>query len=407
VATEFSPASVAQNAEHERHRHNSILRDTLSGKRILVLTSGHDVFDHRIFDKEAVSLRAMGARVLIVGKCSLPRGEECGIRTVREPSTRLGRFLRQPWRCFWAARNEDADIVHIHDSELLAMVPFAKLWWPAAKIVYDVHEDFPQLMLIRDWIPTFSGPIVRFLTDWTEKLLTRFCDGIVAVTPALGAKFSKPLAIARNFPTQAFLHRAGALNKAPRQREYDLVHLGTLNRSRATFLSQVLEQLHARRPSAKSLVLGASIEMQQFLAERLPPGCTIVGKTPHELVPESLVNCRIGIDVHPETLPHLRVAVPVKVLEYMASSCAVVSSSMPVLNEVLLEANVDPRALRIVESCDVHDYVAAVESLLDWIAAGGDPGARLRRAVERQLNWDSEAENIACLYTSLLTVSPR
>ena len=48
-------------------------------------------------------------------------------------------------------------------------LPLAKLWWCAAKFVYDVHEDFANLMLIRDWLPYWAKPSVRLLTNAAEK----------------------------------------------------------------------------------------------------------------------------------------------------------------------------------------------------------------------------------------------
>ena len=125
----------------------------LAGIRVAVLTSGHDVLDGRVYGREAHSLHALGADVTVVGK--LTRGTPRDVKVVVIPAetSRWMRFLAQPWRCLWAARHLKPDIVHFHDAEMLAVLPVAKLWWPRAKFVYDVHEDFANLMLIRDWLP--------------------------------------------------------------------------------------------------------------------------------------------------------------------------------------------------------------------------------------------------------------
>ncbi len=122
----------------------------LAGVRVLIVTSGHEVTDSRVYGREARSIHALGADVTLVGK--LERGVADGVRLLVVPlaPSRLVRFLFQPWRCLWRARREEADIVHFHDAEMLATLPLAKLWWPKSKFVYDVHEDFASLMLVRD-----------------------------------------------------------------------------------------------------------------------------------------------------------------------------------------------------------------------------------------------------------------
>src|SRR5262249_50542738 len=156
---------------------------------VLVITSGHDAMDHRIYAKQARSLRQFGANVTIVASLEGNATLELRVVAVPKPTSRFARFLWQPWRCLWAARKCHADIIHFHDAEMLAAVPVAKLWWKGSKFVYDVHEDFANLMLVRDWLPGWAKPIVRIVTNIAEKTLALLADAIVAVTPPLAAKF--------------------------------------------------------------------------------------------------------------------------------------------------------------------------------------------------------------------------
>ena len=52
----------------------------LRSLRLLVITSGHEVNDSRVYAREAKSMRALGADVTIVGK--LERGTAEGVRTL-------------------------------------------------------------------------------------------------------------------------------------------------------------------------------------------------------------------------------------------------------------------------------------------------------------------------------------
>jgi glycosyltransferase involved in cell wall biosynthesis len=375
----------------------------LRSLRLLVITSGHEVNDSRVYGREAKSMRALGAEVTIVGK--LERGTAEGVRTLLVPpaGSRLSRFLIQPWRCLWRARKEKADVIHYHDAEMLATLPVARLWWRKAKFVYDVHEDFANLMLIRDWLPRLMKPAVHAATEGFERLFTRFVDGIVGVTPPLAEKFARPYeVVVYNFVPGEFFGRAASSSRPPRDREFDLAHLGTLSSRRAIFLAETLTEFHRLRPAARSIVLGASADILALLKGRVPSACTLLGKVPYSEVAGYLGNAKVGLDVHPWLGPHLEVAVPVKVCEYMASGCGVVSSSMPILDRILRDAGPDADAATIIRGGEPAEYAFAAARTLEAIDGGANPGATLQSLARRHMNWDTEARKLAQFYLELV-----
>jgi glycosyltransferase involved in cell wall biosynthesis len=378
---------------------------SLEGIRVLVLTSGHEVLDGRVHAREARSLQRLGADITIVGQWTRGDLDEVRVLPVSPDRSRLSRFLWKPWRCLWAARRENPDIVHFHDAEMLATLPLARLLWPGARFVYDVHEDFGNLMMIRDWFPAPLKPAVRTLTNLGERTLARLAHGIVAVTPPLQRKFPALRGtVAYNFSTAEFFEEADAHARASSERRFDLVHLGTLSRRRAEFLAEVLREFHGRRPKARSLVLGA--DERVFEGISLPEGCELKGKVPFASVPDYLGDAKVGIDVHPWLTPHLLPALAVKVCEYMASGCAVVASAMPVLDEVLRDSNLVPESVFRIEGGTPLDYAEGVIRMLKKIDSGADPGGRNRAFASKNMTWSREADKIACLYLELLGRKP-
>jgi hypothetical protein len=127
-----------------------------------------------------------------------------------------------------------------------------------------------------------------------------------------------------------------------------------------------------------------------------------LGKTPHDEIPALLGNAKVGLDVHPWLGRHLEVALPVKVCEYMAAGCAVVSSSMPVLDQILEEAGAPPEALTLLKSEQPIEYAKAIVQMVEKIERGSNPGYTLRELALKHMVWEGEASKIARLYRDLL-----
>src|SRR5918996_2680539 len=181
-------APATNNSREHSRRSCDLPVVRLDGVKVLIMASGHEATDPRIY-KQASGLQGLGADVTVVATLAHANPGQVSVLTVRTPSSRLARFIGQPWRCLWRAWRQRPDIIHLHDAEMLITLPLAKLRWPRCRFVYDVREDFANLMLIRDWLPQWVKPAVRMLTNTLEKGLARFADALVSVTPPLADKF--------------------------------------------------------------------------------------------------------------------------------------------------------------------------------------------------------------------------
>jgi glycosyltransferase involved in cell wall biosynthesis len=390
----FSEGSPTAGADRDQ---------SLAGVRVLVVTSGHTVDDSRVYARHARGLQRVGATVTVVGLPGSGTANGVTIVPVPRPSSRLVRFLWQPWRSLWAARSVPADIVHVHDAEMLVTLPIARLGWIGSRFVYDVHEDFANLLLVRDWLPPWARSPARFLTETLEKLLALLADAVVSVTEPLAEKFwNRRRVVAHNYISREFFETARSVSEPPARREFDLVHLGTLSQSRAVFLAETIRHFHQLAPQARSLVIGVPPEIEQIMRPHLPDRCLLMRPRAYTEVPGLLGKAKVGVNVHPWLQPHLAVALPVKVCEYMAAGCAVVSSTMPVLTRVLADAGVDSSMLTLIEGGEPIDYARGIVRWVDGIARGDDPGARLRELATTSMTWEGELDKIARLYLQLL-----
>ncbi|GJQ22983.1 MAG: glycosyltransferase [Planctomycetia bacterium] len=377
----------------------------LNGVQVIILTTGHHATDHRIYDKEACGLSALGASVTIIGNHPDKKLPTNNIKIVNipAPGNRIQRFLQQSWHCWRISSQYKADILHIQDAELLQIIPWIRLKRPHVKIVYDVHEDFANLMKIRSYLPKFLKPLVAMIVNKMEKGLARFVHGIVGVTQPLTDRFSNRHRIAvYNFPSQRFYDYARSVCKPITEREYDLIHLGTLSDQRALFLVDTLQKLHRQRIGTRTLITGVHEHIFNKIRALLPSGCELECQIPYDQVPLRLGNARVGLDVHPFRTANLEVAVPVKIFEYMACGCGVVTSKMPVLNDLLVTDSINSKDIISINGGTPEMYATAIINMLDRINNGDDVGKRLQKAAQQKYVWEREAEKLANFYLKLL-----
>ena len=122
---------------------------------------------------------------------------------------RLVRFLFRPVHCLVAAQGRGRRVLILHDVELLWWAPLVRLF-TGARVIYDVHEDFAQLMRRRTWIP---GPLRALVSGGLlllERACAACCDGVIGVTQTLVDNFRHRRRLALyNLPSLAFIRQAG------------------------------------------------------------------------------------------------------------------------------------------------------------------------------------------------------
>ncbi len=359
---------------------------------IVLVSSGHQAMDHRIFHKEAVSLSHHFPRVRVVAG-HISGGDTTQVQITALPPCRyrLERFAWRPLQCFLAARGRGKRVLILHDAELLFWAPLVKLLtgW---QIIYDVHEDFQQLLLRRRWIPRPLRQSISAGIAFLERCSSQACDGIIGVTEILTEAFHHRRRVAvYNLPSRGFIRDAARRARPLAEREYALVHLGTLSEERLEFLCAILEALWQQQPDARALIIGARPDQVELLRVRLPvERATVIGKVDYQQVAELLGNCRIGLDVHPILYPHLRCAVPVKVFEYMASGCNVVSSYLPELHRLLGPEGAEH--VVTINQPSIERFCAEIIRLLAAPETMQSHQHALMALVSQRWNWEHEEQ---------------
>jgi hypothetical protein len=164
--------------------------------RIAMLTTAHRHDDVRIFSKEAKTLSEAGWQVDIIN--SYYEGNWDGINFIRAkiPAGRFGRFLLGREVLKKELLKRDAEIIMLHDPELIPMLPLLKKKGYIS--VFDAHEDVLSSISDRRWIwPGFRKAAWMFTKAMMDSCLSS-TDALVAATDTISDKLGENAVVVRN-----------------------------------------------------------------------------------------------------------------------------------------------------------------------------------------------------------------
>lgn len=368
--------------------------------RIAHLTSVHSSFDIRIFHKECKTLAQVGYEVVLLAPNSCDEVVDgVQVRAVSRPKNRRERMVKTVWEVFQKAINEDAEVYHFHDPELIPVGLLLKL--KGKRVIYDVHETVPEDILGKTWI----APALRKSVAWSVRHLENYAanrfDAVVAATPFICDRFLKLGCRAvnvNNYPilSELYLHDVDWF-----QKERAVGYVGGINKIRGIF--EIVEAID--QTNAKLLLAGQFSELEQRDQVAAMPGWTHVeelGQLNRKEVAQTLAKVMAGLVLFHPTPYHVT-AQPNKMFEYMSAGIPVIASNFSLWKEII-EGNqcgicVDPM------------NPPAIAQAIQWIVEHPEEAKRMgengRKAVEKEYNWEIESVSLLNLYESFLSKSTK
>lgn len=367
-------------------------------RKIIHLTTVHPLFDTRIFHKQAKTLVRAGYDVTLIAQHDKDEIVD-GVKIIglTKPRNRLSRIFGLTWRTFRLALKQRADVYHFHDPELLPIGVLLKLF-TRAKVIYDVHEDVPQQILTKYWIPAPLRKPLSAVFNAFEKLLARMLDAVVVATEGIADKFRghNPVVV-HNYPDLKMLPNSSA----PKEKnEKVLVYVGGISKLRgAVEMVQALDYL-AHVEDLRLDLIGRFEPPELERELRAFPGyrrVRFLGWLQPGDVYKQLWAANIGlVCLHPD--PRYVVGWPVKLFEYMAAGLPVIASNFPLWREIVEGNNcgicVDPLNPKAIAE--------AIKYLVTHPEEARKMGKNGRRAVVEKYNWEREGKKLLKLYEELL-----
>lgn len=370
----------------------------LKKTRVALMSSVHAPDDIRVFKKEGRSLAEAGFDVILVATARSEAGDISPLEgiLIRAPRNRFERMTRSAFGVFLQALKSKASVCHFHDPELLPYAAILKIC--GRKVIYDVHEDLPKQVLSKQYLPKPTRKLISAGVHLLERSASLFLDRIVAATPSIAENFpAEKTILVQNYPLLDELFSGES--QPYLSRRFSVAFVGGITQIRGAREMVTAIGLLDKRWEA-SLELAGKIYPPRFREELgMIPGWERVMEHGWRSRPEVaalLGRCRAGLVLyHPE--PNHIAAQPNKLFEYMSAGLPIVASNFPLWKEIIEQVGCG----LTVNPLDPKAIASALEYLFQNPEEAEQMGARGRRAVEREFNWQREAEKLISMYEQI------
>lgn len=371
----------------------------IEGARIVHLTSVHFPLDTRIFHKECKSILSAGYDICLIApydNSMIVDGIQ--ICAVKRPRGRFDRVTRTLYSIYHAARFKNGQIYHFHDPELIIVGIALKL--AGKRVIYDVHEDVPNQVLVKYWIkPVLRKGIAKGVA-LVERTAMKMFDGFVVATPVIAKRFPPDkTVIVQNFPKLDALQmqtNAESPGVPP-----IIAYVGAISAARGIKEMVQAIGLIPKEYNCQAIMAGkfssAALEgeiksMPQWQQIRF------LGWQSQDAVKELLRKAQVGLVVLHPTRSYV-VSQPVKLFEYMAAGIPVIASDFPLWRDIVDGAQCG----LLVDPLKPESIARAICWILDNPQQARRMGENGRRAVLEKYNWDHEAAKLLNLYHGMLS----
>ena len=286
-----------------------------------------------------------------------------------------------------------SSIIHFHDPDF---IPFAFLLsiFTNNKIIYDVHEDVPQDILYKTWIPPILRYPLAFAVMLIEKGASIFFDGIITATDFINHKFTKFNSSVTTIFNYPIVSKLDNMEESWSSKKRQYCYIGAISKFRC------IHEMVKTSNSNYNFILAGSFSDNQLEDEikSLPEwsNVTYLGKVNTSQRNQILNDSIFGLILLQPTKTYYH-ALPVKMFEYMERGIPVIASDFPIYYDIIRENDCGI----LVEPSNSKEIYNHIMYLVDNNADASRMGANGREAVVRKYNWQNEFKKLQSFYQNL------
>lgn len=369
-------------------------------KRVCHITSAHNRYDVRIFQKECKSLATHGYDVTLIVNDRNEDEIKDNIKIIStkfKPKNRVDRLLNSRKYIFKKAIDVDADIYHFHDPELLPVGNRLKKY--GKKVIFDSHENYTMQIKEKQYISKVLRGLISKIYKIYETYSVKKIDSVIFpcmlnnVNPFENR--AKKTVFINNVPVLSTFYDKYKDNYVKGHRT--ICHVGSLTYNRG-----ITHLIKAAYKASANLILGGTLSPENYHDEVKNMeefSCVDYrGYVNHDEVVSIYGSSIIGVcNILNVGQYNKSDNFATKVYEYMSMGIPVILSDYPYAREVLSQykfgITVDPENIE-----EVSDAILYLLSNPELVKQMGQEG---RRAVKEKFNWNNEERKLLELYESL------
>lgn len=378
-----------------------------------MLSTGHTPLDDRIYYKEVLSLVKKFPSITMVmpGEKSDYAYEEDGIEYIplQRAESLIKRFLVIPQAIIKVLKLQP-QICHIHDYELIFIFPFLRLF-SRCKIVYDVHEVYPEMVMESKKIPGLLCPFMSKLVDISEKIFSRLANYIITSDENISKRFSNThnhVATIFNYPKLSLFtanEKKLSLLKERYKDRTPVIYQGGIAENRGLFqMIRAMRILKDKKPDIILLLLGQISDnllkrvKTEINENHLQKYIDIVGWLPHREIVEYISISKVGLVPLLPTKKFMK-NIPIKQFEYMACGVPVLGANLPPIASYINASGCG----RVFDSTKAESLADGVMDILQDEAEWQSMSEAGKKATREMWNWDNMEKKLLTVYEELMT----
>ena len=366
---------------------------------IVHLTSVHHPADMRIW-KECKCLADAGYRVTWI----VPEEQDKVIdgvllKAVPKLGGRPRRMTSTVWRVYREARLQNARVYHFHDPELMLAGLLLRL---RKKVIYDVHENVANQIIMKEWIPAALRRPTSRVYDLVEKQLVNSWSAIVTANEDISMRFHQSRSPVIAIHNYSELEEFDTDIDAGMSRYYSglLLDCGGIHpRSSSHCVVDALGLIPAE-VNTRLVVAGLCHSGEYMANMKQKMGWTRVeyrGRLPRYEMIATMRAAAGAFVLYSRERNHLSVRSN-RLFEAMAAGLPVIVSDFPewkaLIREIGCGLTVDPTS--------PQDIARAICYLNSHPLEATDMGKRGRQAAVERFNWARERSRLLTLYQRLI-----